>query len=85
MMKNTIKHHVNDDLIMAYSSGNLPEAFSVAVAAHISMCDECRISMESYNAVGGILLEMQNDIKVGPDALQKNPRENCDILPDRKG
>ena len=71
MMTNTIKHHVNDDLMMAYSSGNLPEAFSVAVAAHISMCDECRISMESYNAVGGTLLEMQNDIKVGSDALQK--------------
>ena len=27
--------------------------------------------MESHNTVGGILLEMQTDIKVGPDALQK--------------
>ena len=71
MITNTIKHHINDDMMMAYASGNLPEAFSIAVAAHISMCDECRISMESYNAVGGALLERQNNVRVSPDALQK--------------
>ena len=71
MMTNNIKHHVHDYLMMAYSSGNLPEAFSIAVAAHITMCDECRISMESFNAVGGALLETQSDIAIGPEALEK--------------
>ena len=58
-------------MMMAYASGNLPEAFSIAVAAHISMCDECRISMESYNAVGGALLERQNNVRISPEAWQK--------------
>ena len=76
MITNTIKHHINDDMMMAYASGNLPEAFSIAVAAHISMCDECRISMESYNAVGGALLERQNNVRISPEAWQKNLKQN---------
>ena len=81
MTTDKIKHHVTDDLMMAYASGNLPEAFSVAVAAHISMCDECRSLMESYNAVGGALLETQSDIGVGDDALQKTLDRIVSISP----
>ena len=54
-MKN-IKHHLNDALLMAYSSGNLPEAFSLVVASHISMCDDCRARLDSFDAVGGSML-----------------------------
>ncbi|MEL0285586.1 MAG: zf-HC2 domain-containing protein, partial [Paracoccaceae bacterium] len=46
-MMETIKHHVSDDLLMAYASGNLAEGFSIAVAAHVSMCDHCRSTLES--------------------------------------
>ena len=62
-MINSIRHHVNDDLLMAYSTGNLPEAFSIAVAAHVSMCDVCRSTLESFNAVGGVILENNESIE----------------------
>jgi putative transcriptional regulator len=52
-----IRHHLNDALLMAYSAGQLPEAFSLAVATHVSLCDECRARLESFDAVGGALLE----------------------------
>lgn len=52
-----IRHHLNDALLMAYSAGQLPEAFNLTVATHISMCDDCRARMESFDAVGGALLE----------------------------
>ena len=52
-----IRHHLSDALLMAYSAGQLPEAFSLAVATHVSLCDECRARMESFDAVGGVLLE----------------------------
>ena len=54
-MKNDrkIKHHLSEDLLMRYSNGTLCEAFSLAVATHISMCDDCRAALESYEAVGG--------------------------------
>ncbi len=56
---------------MAYSSGNLPEAFSLAVATHISMCDKCRAALESFDAVGGALLEDSAQVAVDMDALSK--------------
>jgi putative transcriptional regulator len=45
---------------MAYSAGSLPEAFNLIVAAHLSLCDNCRAQAESFDALGGELLD-QND------------------------
>ena len=52
-----IRHHLSDALLMAYSAGQLPEAFSLAVATHVSLCDDCRARLESFDAVGGVMLE----------------------------
>jgi putative transcriptional regulator len=51
-----VKHHLTDSLLMAYSAGTLPEAFNLIVAAHVSMCDECRARLASFDSVGGALL-----------------------------
>ncbi|MFD0859356.1 ChrR family anti-sigma-E factor [Roseovarius aquimarinus] len=56
-MTNKIAHHLTDSLLMAYSSGNLSEAFSLAVATHVSLCDECRARLGAFDSVGGALLE----------------------------
>lgn len=53
----TIRHHLTDDLILAYSAGDLPEAFSLVIAAHVSMCDECRARVEAFDALGGAVLD----------------------------
>lgn len=42
---------------MGYAAGTLPEAFNLIVASHISMCDHCRAALESYEALGGAVLE----------------------------
>ena len=52
-----IRHHLSDALLMGYSAGQLPEAFNLVVATHVSMCDECRARLESFDALGGALLE----------------------------
>jgi len=52
-----IRHHLTDELLMAYAAGNLPEAFSLVVATHVSMCDECRARLMAFEAVGGAVLE----------------------------
>ena len=71
MMRKNIKHHLSEELLMAYASGNLAEAYSIAVAAHVSMCDHCRSQLESYNAVGGALLERDTNISIEQDAFSK--------------
>ncbi|MFQ6546725.1 ChrR family anti-sigma-E factor [Aestuariibius sp. 2305UL40-4] len=53
----SIKHHLNDALLMGYSAGTLPEAFNVVIATHVSLCDECRARLEAFDALGGTLLD----------------------------
>ncbi|NOE18926.1 transcriptional regulator [Ruegeria atlantica] len=94
-MSKSIKHHLTDDLLMAYAAGSLPEAFDLMVATHLSLCDHCRARAESYDAVGGHVLEEQTESiamsdkslaatmalisKGAPAAKPAHP--NCSVLP----
>lgn len=94
-----IRHHLSDALLMAYSAGQLPEAFGLIVATHVSLCDECRARLESFDAVGGALLEesagsaMPEGIALAEDSLAATmariraagPAERQAPLPRRQG
>jgi putative transcriptional regulator len=56
-MAEQIKHHLTPGILMAYSAGTLPEAFNLMVATHLSICDTCRAEAESYDALGGAVLD----------------------------
>ncbi|MGK7654496.1 ChrR family anti-sigma-E factor [Roseovarius sp. B08] len=68
-MTDTIRHHLSDKLLMGYSAGALPEAFSLAVASHVSMCDECRARLAAFDAVGGALMEGCGDADLSDTAF----------------
>lgn len=53
----TIRHHLSDPILLAYSAGELPEAFSLVVATHLSLCDECRARAGAFDAIGGNVVE----------------------------
>jgi putative transcriptional regulator len=65
----TIRHHLSDQLLMAYAAGQLPEAFSLVVATHVSLCDDCRAQLASFDAVGGAVIEEVAEFAMGEDAL----------------
>ncbi|MCR9158616.1 MAG: ChrR family anti-sigma-E factor [Rhodobacteraceae bacterium] len=65
----TVKHHLTDDLLMAYSAGDLPEAVNLIVATHISLCDECRAALGSYDAVGGAVLDTCDTVEMSKASL----------------
>ncbi|MDV7272058.1 ChrR family anti-sigma-E factor [Thioclava sp. A2] len=52
-----IQHHISDDLLDDYRAGALPHAFSVVVAAHLSLCNDCRARHEACDLIGGAMLE----------------------------
>jgi putative transcriptional regulator len=66
----TIKHHLPDNLLMAYATGNLPEAFHLVVATHLSMCDECRAQAASFDALGGALIEEMSHVAMSEGSLE---------------
>lgn len=65
----TIRHHLNDSLLMAYSAGTLPESFSVVVASHVSVCDECRARLGAFDALGGATLTLCNTAEMRAGSL----------------
>jgi putative transcriptional regulator len=68
-MTDHIEHHLTDALLMAYSSGSLPEAFNLTVAAHISLCDDCRARMGAFDSVGGAILEQGETPAMSPGSM----------------
>mgnify|MGYP001818639544 CR=1 FL=1 len=66
----TINHHLTDALLMSYASGNLEEGFSLVVATHVSLCDECRARLEAFEAVGGALVEECETAEIADEALE---------------
>lgn len=68
-MTKNIKHHLNDAILMAYSAGTLPEAFNLMVASHLSLCDTCRAHAESFDALGGEVLNQMLEISLADASL----------------
>ena len=69
-MTNT-KHHIPNEILIAYSTGSLPEAFSIIVACHVSLCDQCRIEADALDAVGGAVLTNQQGMTLNDDSFLK--------------
>ena len=67
----TIRHHLNDALLMGYAAGYLSEAFGLVVATHVTMCDDCRARLESFEALGGAVIEAEDETAVSTDALAR--------------
>lgn len=64
-----INHHLNEELLLGYATGNLPEAFNLVIATHVSLCDDCRAQLESFEALGGEVLQKCGTVDVSKDAL----------------
>lgn len=80
----TIRHHLNDKLLMAYSAGTLPEAFSLVVATHVSMCDDCRARLAEFDTVGGAVLERAATATMAPGSLEATMRLIASQPPQQK-
>lgn len=63
------KHHLSDDLILAYATGVLDEAASLLVATHMALCPQCRKALELAEALGGNLIESEEAVEVSDTAL----------------
>ncbi|MBC2836181.1 ChrR family anti-sigma-E factor [Paragemmobacter straminiformis] len=65
----TIRHHLSDQLLMAYAAGDLPEAFNLVTATHVSLCDECRARLAAFEAVGGAVLQEADSVEMSDASL----------------
>lgn len=52
-----VQHHISDELLLDYATGNLTEGWSIAVATHLALCPTCRDRLSFMEHTGGQLLE----------------------------
>jgi putative transcriptional regulator len=52
-----VQHHISDELLLDYATGNLAEGWSIAVATHLALCPACRDRLSFMEHTGGQLLE----------------------------
>ena len=52
-----IRPHSSDELLTAYAAGTLPQPFALVLAAHVSLCLDCRAAFEAHQAAGGAVLD----------------------------
>ena len=62
-----ITHHIPDSLLAGYAAGSLPHGFALVVAAHVSMCEECRAQLGAHEALGGAVLDRMAAADVSED------------------
>jgi putative transcriptional regulator len=51
-----INHHISDESLLDFASGALGEAWSIAVASHLTFCTQCCDNFSKMEALGGFLL-----------------------------
>lgn len=67
----TIRHHLNDDLLLDYASGRLSEGWSLAVACHLAMCPECRDRLAIAEAAAGAFREELEPVEGPPGSWER--------------
>jgi len=65
----TVRHHVNDDLLFDYAAGRLSESWSIAIATHLALCQDCREREARMNSLGGLALQSLEPAAMADDAL----------------
>ncbi|MBT9384160.1 ChrR family anti-sigma-E factor [Pseudooceanicola sp. CBS1P-1] len=66
-----IAHHIPDTMLRAYAAGQLPRPFELVIAAHVSLCDDCRARLEAEDTLAGTLLEGAATPAVSDDLLAR--------------
>ena len=65
-------HHAPDAMLAALAAGSLPYPFAALLAAHVSLCDECRSRLDAHRVLGGLVLD-----ELTPAALSSDARDRA--------
>ncbi|MDA7947072.1 MAG: ChrR family anti-sigma-E factor [Hyphomicrobiaceae bacterium] len=66
-----VHHHLDGATLLRYAAGDLDEAFSVVVAAHLAMCAECRRAVHLAEEMGGRLLDETDEVDMSAGAFER--------------
>lgn len=76
-----IQHNAPDDLLMGYATGTLAKAFDLVLATHVSLSDDARARLETFEALGGAVLADLDAADVAEDSLEQTMAKIRDHAP----
>lgn len=61
-------HSAPDNVLMGYATGTLAKAFDLVLATHVSLSDDARARLETFEALGGAVLDDMDtdDLEAAP-------------------
>jgi putative transcriptional regulator len=66
-----IRHHPEDDLLLAHAAGRLETGMRLVLGSHLELCPLCRERVRALDALGGVLLEDMEPAVLADDALAR--------------
>lgn len=63
-----IRHHPDDELMLALAAGRLRPGRALLVAVHLEACADCRSRLHTLQALGGALIDDAEPQTLAPDA-----------------
>jgi putative transcriptional regulator len=66
-----IRHHPEDDLLLALAAGSLETGTRLVLASHLELCAHCRRRLRTLDALGGVMLEALAPAPLAEDALTR--------------
>lgn len=70
-----LHHHISDELLLAYATGELAEGWSIAVATHLALCPSCRGRLSFMEHAGGEMLEL-----AAPETADQAPEASWEAM-----
>jgi putative transcriptional regulator len=67
----SIKHHLSDTTLGAFTAGTQMESISLVIASHLSLCKVCQTRHSQLEDIGGVHLIQAPVATVSADCLQK--------------
>ncbi len=78
-------HHPDPELLLAFATGALDPALSLVVETHAAFCSQCRKELETYDAIGGALLEAIEPVDLSQDLRARVMAEIDGLMPELAG
>jgi len=66
-----IRHHPEDELLLAYAAGRLETGMHLVLGSHLELCPVCRERVRALDVLGGVLLEDMEPSEMAGDALAR--------------
>ncbi|WP_249937033.1 ChrR family anti-sigma-E factor [Roseateles sp. DAIF2] len=66
-----IRHHPEDELLLALSAGRLETGTRLVLSSHLELCAHCRERLRLLDALGGLLLDEAEPAPLAEDALAR--------------